>query len=64
MIYKHIKTGRLYRLVAEAKQEKDLEDVVVYQHIEGGIVWVRNAKEFWDGRFKAVSNKEMETKND
>ena len=38
--YRHYK-GNLYRIVALAKHSETLEDMVVYQSIENGMVWVR-----------------------
>lgn len=51
MRMKHLRTGHYYEVISHGLNEADLTPVVVYQSEETGIVWVRSAKEFWDGRF-------------
>lgn len=56
-IVEHLKTGNLYCIIAFAKMEATLEDVVVYVAstkdgpLERSKPWVRSKKEFYDGRF-------------
>lgn len=40
-----------YRIIAQARIESDLSQVVVYQSEKDGSVWIRQAPEFCDGRF-------------
>ncbi len=52
-MYKHIKSGGLYEIIAEdATLEADFTTVVVYQNVETGAIWVRPVGEFFDGRFE------------
>ena len=44
-IYKHYK-GNLYKVIALAKHSETAEDMVVYQNIEKGDIWVR-PKSMW-----------------
>ena len=53
LLYRHVKTGRLYRYLLQARLEGTGEDMVVYQSINTGAFWVRPASEFFDGRFIA-----------
>lgn len=54
-IYRHKKTGGLYRVVfSEAVIEATLETAVVYRSVDDGPVWVRPYAEFFDGRFEQV----------
>lgn len=51
----HVKTGRLYRLVSSAilQTSEPIGDeafLALYQG-DNGLLWVRPADEFWDGRF-------------
>ena len=39
-IYKHYK-GNLYKIIALAKHSESGEDMIVYQNIEKGDIWVR-----------------------
>lgn len=52
--YRHLKTGGLYEIVGAGQIEKTLEDVIIYQNVETGRMWVRPTKEFFDGRFEEV----------
>lgn len=49
-IWTHKKTGGRYFILAFAKVEADLTDVVVYGNTEG--IWVISKAEFFDGRFE------------
>ncbi|WP_309713989.1 DUF1653 domain-containing protein [Armatimonas sp.] len=53
-IYRHQKTGRLYRIVCIASVEATLELVVVYQSEQDGRCWTRPLNEFIDRRFEIV----------
>ena len=44
--YKHYK-GNLYKIIALAKHSETLEDMIVYQSVETGAVWVR-PKNMWN----------------
>lgn len=52
--HRHLKTGGLYVLLCRGLLEKNKTDVVVYQGVITGIVWVRPAVEFDDGRFEQI----------
>lgn len=39
-IYKHYK-GNLYKIIALAKHSETLEDMIVYQSVKTGEIWVR-----------------------
>lgn len=47
----HVKSGNLYRVITRGQNEKTLWQVVVYESVNDGRVWVRDAVEFDDGRF-------------
>ncbi len=47
--HRHRKGG-LYRVIGNAILEADRSDVVVYDDADG-VIWVRAASEFQDGRF-------------
>ncbi|WP_371224382.1 DUF1653 domain-containing protein [Roseovarius sp. 2305UL8-3] len=47
------KKGSLYRVLSEGICEATRNPVVIYDDVEG-VVWVRSAEEFRDGRFKEV----------
>jgi hypothetical protein len=51
--HRHRKGG-LYRMIARGRIEATLEPCVIYEGIEGGLVWVRSEEEFSDGRFTAL----------
>lgn len=54
MLFRHKKTGGVYRIVNLAIQEADLTSVVVYANEATGAAWVRPASEFFDGRYEVV----------
>lgn len=51
MFYRHTKRGTVYRLINIGIQEASLEPVVIYSDVNTGAIWVRPAREFFDGRF-------------
>lgn len=53
-IWRHLKTGGLYVVIAEGRIEADLSDVVIYRSCKDGSVWTRPKEEFHDGRFVRV----------
>ena len=53
MLYRHTKTGGIYSLRMITTREEDLAPVAVYQDANG-MIWVRPAKDFFDGRFEVV----------
>lgn len=44
-IYRHFK-GTFHTIICVAKDSESLEDMVVYNHIEDGSIWVRKMDEF------------------
>lgn len=44
--YRHYK-GNIYKIIAFAKHSETVEDMIVYQSIENGDVWVR-PKYMWN----------------
>ena len=58
--WRHVKRGTTYRVLFEAAKassvmaEIDDMTMVVYQGEADGLVWVRPAMEFFDGRFEAL----------
>lgn len=63
-IYMHIKTGKIYEIVHEGAmiESEGLSGLlqVVYKSQETGQVWVRPLKEFYDGRFQYLGEKESD----
>lgn len=55
-LYLH-NNGNLYDILSIGLLERTLESMVTYKDIETGVIWVRPAKEFFDGRFKEVYRK-------
>lgn len=48
-VYEHVKTGKQYKLLMLAKDEKTLEDLVVYEALyenNVGKIWVRTKEAF------------------
>jgi len=41
--YRHYK-GNIYRIIALAKHSETLEEMIVYQNVEKGDIWVRPHK--------------------
>jgi hypothetical protein len=60
--YRHKVRGTTYRVLYEAAKASsiisalDEMTMVVYQSEEDGLVWVRPASEFFDGRFELVGH--------
>lgn len=52
MYFRHKKTGGIYRVMALGVRESDLEAMVSYACEETGLIWLRPAKEFFDGRYE------------
>lgn len=52
-MWKHVKTGELYEIVEFGIREADLSVQVIYRssRMNGEAIWIRPAKEFFDGRF-------------
>lgn len=55
-IWKHLKTGGLYRVLDHVFIEATAEPAVLYISMDDGRKWVRPTKEFLDGRFEKVSD--------
>lgn len=55
-LYLH-NNGNLYEILSIGLLEISLESMVTYKDVETGIIWVRPAKEFFDGRLKEVYRK-------
>lgn len=54
-VWRHIKTGGLYEIVASGTLEADgATSMIVYRNVQTGIVWVRPNHEFHDGRFEQI----------
>ena len=55
----HMKSGKLYRIIEHrlVVLESDLTELVLYSRWDGsGPIWARPAAEFFDGRFKRISD--------
>ena len=46
--YRHYK-GNLYKIIALGKHSETLEDMIIYQAVRDGKVWVRPAKMWNEG---------------
>lgn len=55
-LWRHKKTGGLYRVLAYGVLEWDMRNAVIYR-LDGdvGVIWIRPESEFRDGRFELVS---------
>jgi hypothetical protein len=55
-IWKHEKTGTLYRLIGFGIQEETLQPIVMYSEANkiDATVWTRTCVKFFDGRFTQV----------
>lgn len=51
------KKGGLYRVLGTGLHEADRVDYVIYDD-ETGQIWMRPAREFWDGRFTSTQRQE------
>jgi hypothetical protein len=51
-IWKHLKTGGLYRVLGECVIEDNWVPGIRYQNITGGYEIIRPKTEFYDGRFE------------
>jgi hypothetical protein len=51
--HRHLKTGGLYTFLYEGIDENSMTRVVIYQDRQG-VVWVRPAEQFYDGRFEVL----------
>lgn len=45
--YKHYK-GNLYKIIALGKHSENLEEMIVYQSVKDGQIWIR-PKSMWNG---------------
>lgn len=59
-MWKHKKRGTTYDILAHgilqmSDKQYDMMEVVVYECLETGQVWVRPETEFYDGRFEHLS---------
>lgn len=57
--FRHVKSGHLYEVLTMALREEDLSIQVVYQRVGMGSdeeppIWVRPARDFFDGRFEML----------
>lgn len=60
LVWFNVKTGGLYVIVEDnALKEHDRAQMVVYRSLLTGQVWVRPLAEFYDGRFKLLSQEEL-----
>ena len=54
--FKHLKSGGLYKILAmNAHLEKEGLNgdlYVIYSNVDDGLIWVREQKQFFDGRFE------------
>jgi hypothetical protein len=54
--YKHLRTNRIYALLMHASDKTTGEEVVVFQSVKTGRIWIRPSREFFDGRYQEVSD--------
>ena len=51
----HKKSGKIYWIDYVGYNESNLEPMIIYRGTKGdGLIWVRPANEFFDGRFELV----------
>jgi hypothetical protein len=53
-IYEHLNTGNRYEFLGMALLESTTQTMVIHRCLDSEMVWVRPAKEFFDGRFEIV----------
>ena len=51
-VFKHLKTGKIYRIMGVDNHTETMEELVVYSRDEK--IWIRPLKMFMDGRFERV----------
>ncbi len=54
-MYKHLRTNRVYCLLMRARDKHTGEEMVVFQSVKSGRVWIRPSIEFFDGRYLDLS---------
>jgi hypothetical protein len=52
--FRHRKRGTTYEIVANAEDENNRIDLIVYRGEHDGKIWARPASQFFDGRFEAL----------
>ena len=52
MYVKHKKSGGIYLVQALMVREEDMAFMISYSDIQTGLIWLRPAAEFFDGRFE------------
>lgn len=55
-VWRHKKSGGLYRIINHVQIEATMTPAVTYMAIGGGTIWVRPLTEFNDGRFEKVED--------
>ena len=53
-IFRHKKSGGLYKFLGFGLIEETGTHAVIYQDIHSLLVWIRPTQEFFDGRFEFV----------
>lgn len=64
LLFRHVKTGGLYRFLHWVTIESDMTEAVAYQSLKDGRVWVRPKSEWIDGRFCAEPSHSVEARED
>lgn len=59
LIWQHVKSGGLYRIVSQGLIESDLTPATIYESLWDGQIWIRPTSEFEDGRFINLSIDEV-----
>lgn len=54
VVWIHKKSGDRYTVLTVALDSETLQDKVVYLSLDTGFTWVRDAEEFFDGRFEVT----------